>query len=52
MMSEGGTRPVMIEQGSWDAGVKKLWPQIGSGEVELIGLALVNLWPPKFPGIR
>ena len=61
IMTDGGKQIVMMDDARWTASVRKLWPDICTGEIELIGLragqsmtarvpsyslALVNVLPP------
>ena len=50
IMSEGGTRLVTMEQSAWDAAVQKLWPEVCSGEIELIGLRVGDSLSSQVPG--
>jgi hypothetical protein len=50
IVSDGGKRLVPIDRAAWDAGVQKLWPEICTGEIELIGLAAGQTFPARIPG--
>ena len=50
IMCDAGARLAVMDQAAWDAAIQKLWPDIATGQIEMIGLPAGQSMPAHMLG--